>query len=126
MAEALEQAANSFNQAINHNSSRSSVVTTPPAAQTGASTPHASTQSKSSNTTKKRKVNPNMISLVHTYNYCILRLIKMNAQYERTYNNSDRIRYQKEARMCANLPSNMTTAPSTNHHEKTGMVANVN
>lgn len=98
MAEALGQAANSLNQAISHNSSRSSVVTTPPAVQTGASTPHTSTQSKSSDTTKKRKVNPNMISLVHTYNNWISRLIKMNAQYERTYNNSDRIRYQKEAR----------------------------
>lgn len=98
LAAALGQLTNSLNQAINHNNSRSSVVTTSPTARTSASTPHTSTKSKSSNTSKKRNVSPHMTSLVHTYNAWISRLIQMNAQYERTYNDSDRIRYQKEAR----------------------------
>ncbi len=103
MAETLGQVANSLNQAINHNSSRSSVVTTTGTAQTGASTPHTSTQSRSSNTTKKGKVSPHMSSLAHTYQNWISRLIDMNAHYEKKYNNSDRIRYQKEARSVRQL-----------------------
>lgn len=103
MAETLGQVTNSLNQAINHNNSRSSVVTTTGTAQTGASTPHTSTQSNSSNTTKKGKVNPNMSSLAHTYRNWISRLIDMNAHYEKKYNDSERIRYQKEARSVRQL-----------------------
>lgn len=103
MAETLGQVANSLNQAINHNSSHSSAVTTTPTARTSASTPHTSTQSKSSNTTKKHKVSPHMSSLAHTYQNWISRLIKMNAQYKEKYNDSERIRYQKEARSVRQL-----------------------
>lgn len=98
MADALGRMANSLNQVINRNSSRNYAATTTPAARTSTSTTPATSETKSSGTQTKRKTSPNMMSLIHTYNNWISRLIKMNAQYDKAYNNSDRIRYQKEAR----------------------------
>lgn len=88
-------------QAISDYAARKNGSSTTYAPSSTYSTTSSTTRTSSSspaNTSSRKKVHPNMNSLRYTYDKWISRLIDMNVNYEKKYNNSERIKCQQEAR----------------------------